>query len=145
MNGQNPVLSLPPPILPSTQTKLAHNTRRDPSPQYQTDTTRSSSNRGRRSMSVEPNSRSRGRYEREWDESTERERSESRNGRTLSRVPLFRRGDDIEGRRDKDVEEVGRRVWQDHDTGENHDRRRNSGPNSLAKLGRHFIGIRDDQ
>ncbi|GAA5875721.1 hypothetical protein JCM16303_003966 [Sporobolomyces ruberrimus] len=147
MNGQNPVLSLPPPILPSTQTKLAHNTRRDPSPQYPTDTTRSSSNRGRRSISVDPNSRSRGRYERGWEqeELTERERSESRNGRTLSRVPLFRRGNDIDGRREKEAEGSAGRGWGDSDGDVDRlERRRNSSPNSLAKLGRHFIGIRDD-
>ena len=105
--------------------------------------------RGRGGTSVGPTStsRSRSRYERNEGEDWSRERSESRgssNGRAGSRVPLFRRSR-ADNLKEEDIEATnGGTGWEEAEVEEKFRGKQNS-PGFAKKLGRHFIGIRDEQ
>jgi len=134
-------LPLPPPIQPATQSKVSYSSREE-SPHM-------TGSRGRGGTSVGPTStsRSRSRYERNEGEDWSRERSESRgssNGRAGSRVPLFRRSR-ADNLKEEDIEATnGGTGWEQAEEEEKFRGKRNS-PGFVKKLGRHFIGIRDEQ
>jgi hypothetical protein len=138
--------ALPPPILPANQSRVAYNNRTEVSPHSRstTDGPRgSSSNRGR-GVSLGP-STSRGRYSEADREEWSRERSESREGRTGSRVPLFRRGGNGEDKKENDVEKSAGRDWEGAEEEKMRLQAKSSEPSWLKNLGRHFIGVRDKQ
>lgn len=136
-------LTLPPPIQPASQSKVSYSSREE-SPH-------NNGSRGR-GTSVEPPSasRSRSRYESNGWADQSRERSESRgsrnssNGRAGSRVPLFRRAR-VDNFKEEDIEGTnGGTRWEEAEEEEKL-RGKQTSPGFVKKLGRHFIGIRDEQ
>ncbi|GAA5961930.1 hypothetical protein JCM3765_006441 [Sporobolomyces pararoseus] len=137
-------IALPPPILPAQQSRVGYNNRGESnstSPQsFQ------STNGGMRGRDVDLGAAgSRG-----WDrnsvreEETSQERSDLRDGRNGSSVPLFQ---GQHGRRisEKDVEKAGGKDWEEAEKEKMGRRSKSSGPSFLKNLGRHFIGVRDKQ
>ncbi|GAA5896231.1 HPP family protein [Sporobolomyces salmoneus] len=138
---ESSIPTLPPPILPAQQSRVGYNDR------VESRSPHSRGTGGERGSSLGPPtsrsiSRSRGGYERESSE-WGRDRSESREGRTGSRVPLFRRnqagGKEGDAEKSSSTETSAGDGWEDVEQQE----RGEKGPGFLGKLGRHFIGIRD--
>lgn len=73
---------------------------------------------------------------------TSRERTDQRDGRTESSIPLFQ-GQNRKSFGERDVEKNGGKDWEEAGEDKMRMNSKSSSPSFLKNLGRHFIGVRD--